>query len=226
MPSRSATGPASIAPSTQVPWLEPASSIRPVRGGDPRVRARDAGIVELQRRAGRAADDHVLDERHALAAGQHQLERRLAVPERRAAAPAEGSPPRHLAAAVRAQHGPGLPRGQRLEDGVVAAELQRSLGLRVVDRQPDQLARRRAEAVVGAHDDELLAVGPPDHLARAHAERLGLREREVVGLREQQLGQAVGAEVDDRHRLPSGEIAASSTPWSGFDVSVTILPSL
>ena len=54
--------------------------------------------------AGERPIKQVLDQRHAVAAGEHELERRLRAVQRRAAAPAERSAAHHLAAAVRAQH--------------------------------------------------------------------------------------------------------------------------
>ena len=73
-------------------------------GHDARVRARHGRVGDAQRRGRRAADQQVLDQRHAVAAGEHELERRLRAVQRRAAAPAERSAAHHLAAAVRAQH--------------------------------------------------------------------------------------------------------------------------
>ena len=159
---------------------------RAVAGRDARVPARDARVGELERAARRAPDQDVPDQRHAVAAGEHELERRLGPGQRLPAAVADGRPARQAAAAAPAQHPVAYPvMGWKVGLSPPSFSDRWSRGESAGSRTSSPVLR--AEAVVGLHDHELLPVGPPDHLAGLHARPLGVRQLEVVGLGEEEL---------------------------------------
>ena len=175
-PSRSATGRSIRASSTNVPWLEPASSIRTV----PLPAEMRACVRETLGSSSRSVDAGARPITTSPISGtrspldEHELERRRRPPR-------SGRPqlPQNAAPRVtwRRQSGHStadvLLDRQRLEDWVVAVELERLLVLlRVLRADADELAGLAGEAVIGLHDDELEPVRPPDRLARRHVLRL------------------------------------------------------
>src|SRR5215207_8365335 len=214
-PSRSATDPVSRVPSTNVPWLEPASSIRPAA----EIRACSRETVGSSSRSVASGPRPIVT---SSVSGMRVPP--ASTSSRGAPASPSGAPqlPQKAAPRVtwRRQSGHSTARallhGERLEHRVVAPEPELDLLGRVVDRDPQEIARGGLDAVVGLYDDDLLPVGPPDHLAGADLELLGVGEQEVAALGEQQLGPAVRAHVDDRHALPLGGDGGVEHALTGF----------
>ena len=155
--------PVSRAPSTNVPWLEPASSIRappPLPPRSARAGARRSGPRAAASRPGRGRSSVARRAgRRCRRPARARAARRRG--QRRPAAPQNAAP--RVTCRRQSGHSTAGPTPrERLEDRVVAAELERCWLLRVVDRQPHELAGGRTDAVIGLHDDELEPVGPPD----------------------------------------------------------------
>ena len=153
-PSRSATGPVTRVPSTYVPWLEPASSIRaplPLPAAEMRAWVRETlGSSSCSDEPGRRARS-----RARCTSGTRSPPASTSSsgasppPSGRAAAAAERSPARHLAAAVRAQHGAGA---QSAESGwnVALSPLRPERLLVLRDRRSAAAAARRCPSAEAA----------------------------------------------------------------------------
>ena len=232
-PSRSATGPVTrraVDERAVARARRPRSGRRAVAGRDARVRARDARVVELQRRARRAPD--------------HQVARRAARARRRPA-PARAARRRRRAARrscrrtqPRASPGGGSPGTARLRAysadsgwnaGLSPLSLSDCWSLRVVDRQPDAARRcptpRQSSACGRPRAPARPAARSPCRRARRAACAFG--EQEVVAAwRGAAPCGPFAPSATTASCLPSGENAASSTPSPGFGrVGDEVLPS-
>src|SRR3954451_16167251 len=161
-PSRSFIGAEMRAPSTHVPWLEPASSITGASPPLPEIRActretdgSSSSTVELGARPIVISDT----------TGTRVRSRRTS--SSGALCPGSGAPQLRQKPAPRSscrrQLGQSMlrPGRQRLEHRVVACGVELGLPLGVLDGQADQAADVLLAVLVGLHDDDLHAVAAP-----------------------------------------------------------------
>ena len=221
-PSRSAIGPAIRAPSTNVPCARARvldhAAPPPLPPRCARARARPIGSSSTHG-ASPARGRSSSRRRPAPASGRRARARAAAAcPASGAAAgAAESASPRELAPAARAEHR-RLPQRQRLEGRVVAREA-RTCCCRTAGRAGIERARRCvAGKLVGLHDHELAGrrgATPPCRRARASAWRSVSRKSSLAWRGRAGTAPPPWLETS-ASRLPSGEIAASSTPSFGL----------
>ena len=157
----------------------------PAVGRDPRVHARDRRVGEHAAiDARRAPDRHLRHDRHARGVGQHELERRRAAVQRRAAAAAVARSPLELAtAAAGTARAVSPPSVSGWYDRVVAVGAAARCRLAGSSRPTAARARRRppAQPSSACTTTQLLAVAAPRRpCRRARACGLALVEREVA----------------------------------------------
>src|SRR3954447_24589810 len=205
-PSCSAVAAEMATPSTSVPALEPASSIRappPLPPSEIRACTRET--------RGSASMTVLPGARPIVTSPRSGTRVRSArTSSSGAAAPATGAPQAPQSAAARESRrrqrvqSMGLSQREWLEGGVVAREAELLPLGRLADRHAHELPVVLLASGVSHYHDDVYTIGAPGCLAGAHALRLGFGEREVGGLAEVELEGVVLEVGDERGALAVG----------------------